>query len=82
MKTQNVGGNLVLGGENRGGGRIIKLIHQLLHPLYHGLDLIPTRKRFDHKITWKFEIRLVEVRNYANDQKGYLESWRIEAARN
>jgi len=51
MKTQNVGGNLVLGGENRGGGRIIKLIHQLLHPLYHGLDLIPTRKRFDHKIT-------------------------------
>jgi len=51
MKTQNVRGNLVLGGENRGGGRRIKVIHQLLHPLHHGLDLIATRKRFNDKIT-------------------------------
>jgi len=51
MKTRNVGGNLVLGGENRGGGRIIKLIHQLLHPLHHGIDLIATCKRVNDNIT-------------------------------
>lgn len=43
--------NLVFSGENRR-DRAIKLSQQLIHPLPQAANLILTRERFDHQITF------------------------------